>query len=184
MERGAGVVIDPLHAGLSASDAKKVLTEALTKAPYVRREGRMVSAERAFLQDFVSTRGAMEVTSSELMNPFAGGGSNNLYRCFIDLSFRLVAPQGYTALIHQDGHLGDPKSGAFRKHWYARIVKHFGYINTIKSKNFADAAHYMRFSQNIYRGTDAEVNFEQFTTAFLPQQVDDSIHDGQVTFQI
>ena len=49
--------IDPLHAGLSASDAKKVLTEALTKAPYVRREGRMVSAERAFLQDFVSTRG-------------------------------------------------------------------------------------------------------------------------------
>lgn len=171
--------IDPLYAGLSASDAKKVLPEALPKAPSVRREGRMVSAERAFLQDFVSTRGAMEVTSSEVMNPFAGGGSNNLYRCFIDLSFRLVAPRGYAALIHQDGHLGEPKAGAFRRHWYARIVKHFGYINTIKSKNFADAAHYMRFSQNIYRGNDAEVNFEQFTTAFLPQQVDESYsHDG------
>jgi len=171
--------IDLLYAGLSASDAKKVLPEALPKAPSVRREGRTISAERAFLQDFVSTRGAMEVTSSEVMNPFAGGGSNNLYRCFIDLSFRLVAPQGYAALIHQDGHLGDPKSGAFRRHWYARIVKHFGYINTIKSKNFADAAHYMRFSQNIYRGEDADVSFEQFTTAFLAQQVEDSYqHDG------
>ncbi len=171
--------IDPLYAGLSASDAKKVLPEALPKAPAVRRDGRLIPATEAFLQDFVSTRGAMEVTSSEVMNPFAGGGSNNLYRCFIDLSFRLVAPQGYAALIHQDGHLGDPKSGAFRKHWYARIVKHFGYINTIKSKNFADAAHYMRFSQNIYRGVDAEVNFEQFTTAFLAQQVEDSyVHDG------
>src|SRR5690606_26338017 len=97
----------------------------------------------------------------------------------IDLSFRLVAPQGYAALIHQDGHLGDPKSGAFRRHWYARIVKHFGYINTIKSKNFADAAHYMRFSQNIYRGSDAVPAFEQFTTAFLAQQVEESYsHDG------
>lgn len=171
--------IDPLYAGLSASDAKKVLGEALPNAPHVRREGRIVPAVAAFLQDFVSTRGAMEVTSSEVMNPFAGGGANNLYRCFIDLSFRLVAPQGYAALVHQDGHLGDPKSGAFRRHWYARIVKHFGYINTIKSKNFADAAHYMRFSQNIYRGVDAEVSFEQFTTAFLAQQVEESyMHDG------
>lgn len=171
--------IDPLHAGLSASDAKKVLPEALPKAPPMRREGRLVPAVETFLQDFVSTRGAMEVTSSEVMNPFAGGGSNNLYRCFIDLSFRLVAPEGYAALIHQDGHLGDPKSGAFRRHYYARIVKHFGYINTIKSKNFADAAHYMRFSQNIYRGVDSAVSFEQFTTAFLPQQIEDSYsHDG------
>jgi hypothetical protein len=113
------------------------------------------------------------------MNPFAGGGSNNLYRCFIDLSFRLVAPQGNAALIHQDGHLGDPKSGPFRRHWYARIVKHFGYINTIKSKNFADAAHYMRFSQNIYRGIENAPAFEQFTTAFLAQQIEDSYgHDG------
>ena len=161
--------IDPLYAGLPASDAKKILFDALGKT----------KGEKRFLEEFVSTRGAMEVTSSDVMNPFAGGGSNNLYRCFIDLSFRLLAPQGFAALIHQDGHLGDPKSGAFRRHWYARIVKHFGYINTIKSKNFSDAAHYMRFSQNIYRGVDADVLFEQFTTAFLAQQVDDSyLHDG------
>lgn len=171
--------IDPLYAGLSASDAKKVLPHALPKAAQVRRDTRLFSATDAFLQDFVSTRGAMEVTSSEVMNPFAGGGSNNLYRCFIDLSFRLVARLGYVALIHQDGHLGAPSSGAFRRHWYARIVKHFGYINTIKSKNFADAAHYMRFSQNIYRGCEGQICFDQFTTAFLPQQIEESYtHDG------
>lgn len=128
--------IDPLYAGLSASSVKKILAEALAGA----------RGEKRFLQEFASTRGAMEVTSSEVMQPFAGGGSNNLYRCFIDLAFRLTAPKGYAALIHQDGHLGDPKSGAFRRHWYARVVKHFGFINTIKTKNFSDAAHYMRFS--------------------------------------
>lgn len=169
--------IDPLYAGLSASDAKKVLPEALPKAPSVRREGRMVSAERAFLQDFVSTRGAMEVTSSEVMNPFAGGGSNNLYRCFIDLSFRLVAPQGYAALIHQDGHLGDPKSGAFRRHWYARVEKHFEFINRMKSRNFSEVDHNVRFSINIYRGTATSAAFEQFTNAFSASQVEDSYAD-------
>jgi hypothetical protein len=171
--------LDPLYAGLSASDARKVLADALSKVPPARRDGLLLPAIGAFLQDFVSTRGEMEVTSSELMNPFAGGGSNNLYRCFIDLAFRLVAPQGCAALIHQDGHLRDPKSGMFRRHWYERVAKHFGFINTIKSKNFADAAHYMRFSQNIYRGTASKVSFDQFTTAFLPQQVEESLlHDG------
>jgi hypothetical protein len=171
--------IDPFYAGLSASDAKKVLCEALPKAAPVRREARLVPAVEAFLQDFVSTRGAMEVTSSEVMNPFAGGGSNNLYRCFIDLSFRLIAPQGYAALIHQDGHLGDPKSGAFRRHWYARIAKHFEFLNAINSKNFSEVAPYTRFSLNIYRGMEAEPDFLQFSNAFLPSQIEDSFsHDG------
>ncbi len=161
--------IDPYHRGLSATEARNVLGEALDKAKGIAR----------FSQEYVSTKGAMAITSSEIMQPFAGGGSNNLYRCFVDLSFRLTAPEGYAALIHQDGHLGDPNSGGFRAHWYARVVKHFGYINTMKTKNFADAAHYMRFSQNIYRGSPGEIGFEQFTNAFVPQQVEDSYsHDG------
>jgi hypothetical protein len=171
--------IDPLYAGLSASDAKKALAEALPKAPPVRREGRTVPAVEAFLQDFVSTRGAMEVTSSEVMNPFAGGGSNNLYRCFIDLSFRLVAPQGYAALIHQDGHLGDPKSGAFRRHWYSRVAKYFECRNQIKLKMFAEVDNNVRFSINIYRGQPSETAFDAFSGVFLASQVEESyLHDG------
>ena len=169
--------IDPLYAGLSASDAKQVLSKALPKAPSVRREGRQVSATGAFLQDFVSTRGAMGVTSSDVMNPFAGGGSNNLYRCFVDLSFRLVAPEGYAALIHQDGHLGDPNSGAFRRHWYARIAKHFEFSNKMTTKVFAEVHHELKFSLNIYRGEAGDVYFEKFTNAFLPSQIEDSYAD-------
>ena len=171
--------IDPLYAGLSASDAKRVLPEALPKAPPVRREGRTVPAVAAFLQDFVSTRGAMEATSSEVMNPFAGRGSNNLYRCFIDLSFRLVAPQGYAALIHQDGHLGDPDSTTLRQNWYGRISKHFEFSNKITSKNFAEVRDQRRFSLNIYRGSVGRVSFEQFSNAFLASQIEESYaHDG------
>ncbi len=171
--------IDPLYAGLSASDAKKVLGEALPKAPPVRREGRLVPAVEAFLLDFVSTRGAMEVTSSEVMNPFAGGGANNLYRCFIDLSFRLMCLKGTSALIHQDGHLGDPKGGSFRRHWFGRIRKHFNFVNMIQAKNFSEVAKVVQFSVNIYSGTAGDVSFDQFTYGYLPAQVDESYnHDG------
>lgn len=137
------------------------------------------NAQTRYLASFTSVKGAMSVTSSAMMNPFAGGGSNNLYRCFIDLSFRLIAPSGYSALIHQDGHLTDPKSGAFRRAWYERATRHYGFVNEITSKNFSEVAPYMRFSLNIYRGHPEEVDFLQFSNAFLASQVEDSFnHDG------
>ena len=113
------------------------------------------------------------------MNPIAGGGQNNLYRCFVDLSFRLAAPQGCIALIHQDGHLTDPKSGAFRKEWYRRVVKHFDFLNVIKTKTFSEIAHYARFSLNVYRGTSGEISFQNVTYVYLPAQIEDLLrHDG------
>ena len=159
--------LDPLYAGLSASDAKKALPNALEKA----------RATSDFLHEYSLTRGGMEVTSSPVMNPYIGGGSNNLYRCFIDLSFRLTAPEGFAALIHQDGHLGDPKAGNLRRHWYSRISKHFEFSNKIKSKMFAEVHDEVLFSLNVYRGTASEVSFYQFTNAFLPSQIEDSYAD-------
>lgn len=162
--------IDPYHRGLSATKARDVLGKALEKAKGVAR----------FSQEYVSTKGGMAITASEVMQPFAGGGSNNLYRCFIDLAFRLTAPKGYAALIHQDGHLGDPNSGEFRAHWYARAANHFEFINRIKSRNFAEVDHNVRFSLNLYRGEPTFEGFDKFTYAFAASQIEDSYadHDG------
>lgn len=163
--------IDPgfITRKLSAADARQARAAALEST----------SARAAFLAAYASTKGAMLATGSEVMNPFAGGGQNNLYRCFVDLGFRHTARDGNLALIHQDGHLVEPKSGAFRSVWVRRIMKHFDFINTIKSKNFSEVAHYARFSLNIYRGYEDDVNFENMTFAFLPSQIDESYrHDG------
>ncbi|MGJ8573376.1 MAG: hypothetical protein ACSHXI_22045 [Hoeflea sp.] len=135
--------------------------------------------KRAFLSAYVSAKGGMEVTGNGTMFPFAGGGQNNLYRCFIDLSFRLTAPQGAAGLIHQDGHLSDPKAGDFRQHWYGRTAKSFEFSNKMTTKNFAEVHHELKFSANVYRGTPGEVSFDKATHIFLAQQVTDSYrHDG------
>ncbi|MCA1412672.1 N-6 DNA methylase [Bradyrhizobium sp. NBAIM20] len=163
--------IDPgfVVRGLSAFDTRKALPGLLSKG----------ADRKAFLDAYATTKGAMTATGSAVMNPFAGGGHNNLYRCFVDLSFRLVSETGSIGLIHEDGHLAETKGGEFRKHWYSRISKHFNFSNQIVAKNFSEVLHTKFFSLNVYRGASAPVAFEQFTNAFLASQVEDSYrHDG------
>lgn len=154
---------------LSAVDARAARAEALLDD----------QARKAFLAAYSSNKGAMVATGSAVMNPFAGSGQNNLYRCFIDLSFRQLASGGYAALIHQDGHLTDPRAGEFRREWYGRIVRHYGFLNEITSKNFSEVAPYTRFSLNIYRGTGGEIDFLEVSNAFLSSQIEEAVrHDG------
>jgi hypothetical protein len=159
--------LDPLYAGILASEAKKVLTGALKSSKKVSD----------FLKEYSLTRGGMKVTSSPVMNPFIGGGSNNLYRCFMDLAFRLTSSQGYSGLIHQDGHLSDPSSIILRENFYSRIVKHFSFINSLNSKMFAEVGSAALFSLNIYRGNSSDISFDHFTNAYLPSQIEDSYSD-------
>ena len=171
--------IDPVYDGISPKAARKRLPSALLAISNTREDKNSISANSEFLREFVSTRGEMEVTSSELMNPYAGGGANNFYRCFIDLSFRLTSQDGYCALIHQDGHLGDPSSGSFRRHWYSRICKYFEFRNEIQSKMFSEVHHNLIFSLNVYRGYSSDVCFDSVSSAFLPSQINESyVHDG------
>ena len=163
--------IDPgfITRKLSAAEARNARTQALAKEADCK----------AFLADYAAAKGAMTATGSAVMHPFVGGGQNNLYRCFIDLTFRQIATAGYAALIHQDGHLTDPKSGAFRREWYGRIAKHFEFINRMKAKNFAEVDHNVRFSLNIYRGHSTAIGLEKVTNAFVAAQIEDSYnHDG------
>lgn len=154
---------------LSATDTRKARSKALEKP----------ADQKAFLAAYASTKGAMISTGSMVLNPHIGSGQNNLYRCFVDLSFRLISREGNAALIHQDGHLTESKRGAFREEWYRRIHKHFEFSNKIKSKNFSEVKDERRFSLNVYRGAPAEISFEQFTNAFIASQIEDSYqHDG------
>ena len=49
----------------------------------------------------------------------------------------------------------------------------------IQIKNFAEVRKTAQFSINIYSGKEGEVEFDQFTYAYLPSQVEESYeHDG------
>lgn len=154
---------------LSAPEVKRARAETLSERNGIKQ----------YLDQYVSMKGTIVTTSSREMFPFAGSGQNNLYRCFVDLSFRLLGRSGVSALIHQDGHLMDPKAGSFRRAWYERILKNFEFSNKLSTKNFAEVGDQRWFSLNVYRGTPNEVGFDRFSNAFLAAQIDEAyMHDG------
>ena len=159
--RQALTSIDPSHSNLSPVQEKTAISELSGESLDV------------FTCEFVTSRGTISATASNNMMPFVGSGHNNFYKCFIDLSFRIVSKKGFIGLIHQDGHLGDPRAGEFRSHWYARIVKSFNFINKITNKNFSECSHWLLFSLNVYRGFRSDIEFDHITNLYLPSQIEE-----------
>ena len=132
-----------------------------------------------YLDSYAETGGLQAFLSSHTSYPFLSGGQPNLYKCFIDLAFRITAKSGIAALIHQDNHLSDPDGQSLRQSWYRRISRHYNFINSITSKMFAEVSHRKTYSLNVYSGDEHEVGFEHASTLLLPGMVDDSYaHDG------
>ncbi|MDG0979943.1 MAG: N-6 DNA methylase, partial [Halieaceae bacterium] len=161
--------IDPIYAGKSASEIRRLLPAALSR----------VNGISQFLADYSASKGMISVSASSEMQPYVGAGANNLYRCFLSLIFRLLASEAFAGVIHQDGHLTASPTTLLRRHWYGRIARHFDFSNKMTGKMFAEVHHELMFSLNIYRGELGDVAFDQFTSAFLPSQVEDSYSDQE-----
>jgi hypothetical protein len=163
--------IDPIFVikNLSAAKTKTSRTDVLQTSANIK----------IYLDAFSSAKGAMNATGSEAMNPFAGCGQNNLYRCFIDLSFRQVSKNGIAALIHQDGHLTESKSGHFRSECYSRLTRRFHMRNELRAKMFSEVGNRVEFSLNLYKGERRSINFHNIAHCFLGSQIEECYnHDG------
>jgi hypothetical protein len=133
----------------------------------------------SYLNDYVETGGLQAFLSSPTCYPFLAGGQPNLYKCFMDLAFRITAKEGFAALIHQDNHLSDPDGGALRRTWYRRIRRHYHFRNAITRRMFAEVSDRKTFSLNIYGGQEQEIRFDHAASLLLPSMVDESYeHDG------
>ena len=78
-----------------------------------------------YLDAYAETGGLQAFLSSQTRYPFLSGGQPNLYKCFMDLAFRITAKSGIAALIHQENHLSDPDGQSLRQSWYRRIKRHY-----------------------------------------------------------
>lgn len=132
-----------------------------------------------FLSAATDLVGMLRFTTSNRQMPFIGSGSHNLYRCFMDLGFRLCSETGVVAMIHQDGHLTVPDGGSMRRTIYSRLRKRFHFRNQLKSKMFSEVDNNATYSANIYGRARDEISFDNVAGAFLPTQIDGHYaHDG------
>ena len=109
--------------------------------------------------------------------PLLKGVQTNLYKCFLPVAWRLASAQGVTGLLHPEGPYDDPKGGGLREALYARLRRHFQFVNELAL--FAEVHHLTKYSVNIYGPAATAPAFDHIANLFAPATVDACYqHDG------
>ncbi|PXY20010.1 class I SAM-dependent DNA methyltransferase [Prauserella flavalba] len=117
-----------------------------------------------------------EYTGSLAQYPHLQGLQPDLYRCFMEQTWRHVSPRGTIGLITLESHFTDEKAGDLRAAAYSRLRQHWEFINELQ---LFEIQHQKHYGVNIY-GTSRE--YVKFLSAVSMYHPDTAIrsqeHDG------
>ncbi|AFU46489.1 N-6 adenine-specific DNA methylase [Acidovorax sp. KKS102] len=153
---------------ISASDLAQLRAEAFAQFPGLQAE---------WTDELQEAEGTQNFLNAVQNYPLLKGVQTNLYKCFMPLAWGLCSAQGVTGLLHPEGPYDDPKGGNLREAVYARLRRHFQFVNELAL--FAEVHHLTKFSVNIYGAAQASPRFDQLANLFAPATVDACyLHDG------
>ncbi len=139
--------------------------EALAKA----------GAESAFLGERTAQAGVKEHLGSAVDRPVLEGLQPDLYRCFMERTWRSMGSQGIVALIHPDSHFTELRANQLRRETYRRLRRHWQFRNELRLFEIHNAKEY---AVHVY-GHVAPVRFLQGASLYHPDTVTRSfVHDG------
>lgn len=107
--------------GRSSTETAEIRDETLTKLG--------VSQFRAAYEETLGTQAFL--TCRQIYAQLQGAHPN-IYKCFLPISWLMQRPSGVTGLLHPNGVFDDPRGGQFRHEVYARIRRHYHFINELK----------------------------------------------------
>ena len=154
---------------ISASDLAKLRAEAFSKFPGLQAD---------WTDELQEAEGTQNFLNAVQNYPLLQGMKANLYKCFMPLGWSLNSAQGVTGLLHPEGPYEDPQGGNLREAVYARLRRHFQFVN--EAHLFAEVHNLTKYSVNIYGQQQQAPAFDQIANLFIPATVDVSYeHDGQ-----
>ena len=108
--------------------------------------------------------------------PHLAGLQPDLYRCFIEQTWRHNAANGSVGLIHPESHFTDEKAAHLRSGCYARLRRHWQFMNALLLFEVHDQVSY---GVHIYGGERAAPSFKMATWLYHPDTATRSlVHDG------
>ncbi|MBS0598060.1 MAG: class I SAM-dependent DNA methyltransferase [Proteobacteria bacterium] len=137
-------------------------------------------AQTAWTAELQEAEGTQNFLNAVQNYPLLQGMKANLYKCFMPLAWSLNSAHGVAALLHPEGPYDDPKGGNLRESVYARLRRHFGFVNELQL--FAEVDHHTKYSVNIYGPAQTAPCFDHLANLFTPATVDSCyLHDGTGT---
>ena len=129
-----------------------------------------------FLNERAEQAGVTEHLGSASDRPILAGLRTDLYRCFMERTWKAMARSGIVALIHPDGHFTEQRAYDLRQSTYRRIRRHWHFRNELK---LFDIGNDIEYGVHIYGSHRGSASFVQSVSLFHPSTVDRSIqHDG------
>ncbi|WP_022909109.1 restriction endonuclease subunit M [Aestuariimicrobium kwangyangense] len=147
----------------------------------VRRDETLGSttAQNYYLDALVGQVAVREAVSHETRFPHLVGLRPDLYRCFMEQSWRHAKPTGSVGLIHPETHFTDERAGLLRAATYRRLRRHWQFINEL---SLFEVHHLVSYGVHVYGAARDEVSFLQATSLYHPDTVERSLkHDGSGT---
>ncbi len=107
--------------------------------------------------------------------PHLEGLQPDLYRCFMEQTWRHASARGSVGLIHPEKHFTDEKAGLLRQTTYARLRRHWHFVNELQ---LFEIQHQKNYGVHVYSNTRS-VGFCQASWLYHPDTVHRSLkHDG------
>jgi hypothetical protein len=133
--------------------------------------------KQTYLQTFVEKTGIKNYLGSKSNYPNISG-KVNLYKTFIELGWNLTSKRGLVSFVHPEGVFDDPKGGKFREEIYRKLIYHFQFINELKL--FSEIGNINKFSLNIYRSENKDIDFKCIFNLFHPKTIEECFtNNGQ-----
>lgn len=108
--------------------------------------------------------------------PLLGGLQADLYRCFMEATWRHSRNGGIVVLLHPESHLTDEKAGKLRAATHLRLRRHWQFINALLLFEIKDNK---RYGVHVYGDRRETPNFLFASNLYHPDTVLRSLlHDG------
>lgn len=128
-----------------------------------------------FLDERAAQSGMKEHLGSGVDRPVLTGLQPDLYRCFMERTWRSMAPRGIVGLIHPESHFTELRAKVLRRETYRRLRRHWQFKNEL---SLFEIDHHNVFGVHLY-GTASPAAFLSAASLYHPDTVSRSIaHDG------
>ena len=129
---------------------------------------------------YLNARSAMAGLSAHLGStvdrPWLAGLRPDLYRCFMERTWRSRTRTGVVGLIHPESHFTEARAGGLRRQTYSRLRRHWHFRNELKL--FTEIKDTINYSVNVY-GVERSPRFLNAASLYHPDTLDRSLrHDG------
>lgn len=130
-----------------------------------------------FLDERAEQAGMKEHLGSGIDRPALTGLQPDLYRCFMEHTWRSVAPSGTIGLIHPESHFTELRAKGLRRDTYRRLRRHWQFRN--EHKLFTEINDTRQYGVHIYGSDRGYVDFVQASWIYHPETITRSLlHDG------